>query len=362
MTILKHTSNPQERRSSRWLLPGAHMESSVGPDRQCRFYMTTPIPEPGLALLRAAGHVHIPDEPPNPAQLHAACTSGEFDVIVAQLSDRFESNLLASARIRGISNYAVGFNNIEIPAATANSIMVANTPDVLTDATADIALALMLATSRRIVEADAFVRAGHFTGWHPTLLLGRDLAGRTLGLAGFGRIARATARRALAFGMNVAFCPRPPHDRAVSEDELTEFGGRVRHTDWDDLVVSSDYLSLHLPLNEQTHHLVDQSVLEAMQPSAILVNTARGAIVDEAALVEALRSGVIAAAGLDVYEDEPLLASGLIELPNAVLLPHIGSATTSVRSKMAELCATNAVAMAQSRLPPHAVNPDAWQR
>ncbi|MEV0685292.1 D-glycerate dehydrogenase [Nocardia sp. NPDC050378] len=325
-----------------------------------RFYVTTPIPEPALTLLRAAGSVEVPDETPNRARLREVCVSGDYDVVVAQLRDTFDADLLSAAKIRGISNYAVGFNNVDIDAATANSILVGNTSGVLTDATADVAMLLIMATARRAVEADAFLRSGQFTGWEPNLLLGQDVSGRKLGLAGFGRIARATAKRALAFGMQVLFCPRPPGGRPVPDEELGVFAGLVTHTDWDTLVTTSDYLSLHVPLNAQTRHLVDAGVLAAMKPSAILINTARGPVVDEAALVAALQSGEIAGAGLDVYEDEPNLAPGLADLPNTVLLPHIGSATVSVRAEMARLCAENAVAMAQNRIPPHPVNPEAW--
>ncbi|WP_272913902.1 NAD(P)-dependent oxidoreductase, partial [Rhodococcus sp. BS-15] len=189
---------------------------------------------------------------------------------------------------------------------------------------------------------------------------GSDVSGRVLGLAGFGRIARATARRALAFGMTVKFCPRPPGDREVSENELGEFAGRVEHASWDEIVTTSDFLSLHVPLSDSTHHLVDATVLGAMKPSAIVINTARGPVIDEAALVTALREGTVAAAGLDVYEREPSLEPGLADLPNTVLLPHVGSATVSVRSEMARLCATNAAAMFGGSMPPHPVNPDAW--
>ncbi|MCQ4117935.1 NAD(P)-dependent oxidoreductase [Rhodococcus tibetensis] len=281
---------------------------------RARFYVTTPIPEPALTLLRGAGSVDVPDELPDAARLREVCVSGDYDVVVSQLRDTFDADLLAAAKIRGISNYAVGFNNVDIGAATANSILVGNTPGVLTDATADVAMLLIM----------------------------------------------ATAKRALAYGMQVLFCPRPPGDRPVPDEELGEFAGLVTHTDWDTLVTTSDYLSLHVPLNAQTRHLVDAGVLAAMKPSAILINTARGPVVDETALVAALKSGEIAGAGLDVYEDEPALAPGLAELSNTVLLPHLGSATVSVRAEMARLCAENAVAMAQNRIPPHPVNPEAW--
>ena len=323
-----------------------------------RILVTLPIPEPGMEILRRAADVDVVALDHD--ALAERCASGDYDVVVSQLRDRFDSALLATARLRGISNYAVGVDNIDVGGATARGIVVGNTPGVLTDSTADIALLLMLATARRALEADRTVRAGEFTGWAPELMLGTDVSGRVLGLAGFGRIARATARRALGFGMTVRFCPRPPSDRPVDDEELGEFGGRVEHVSWDELVATSDFLSLHVPLTESTHHLVDARVLGAMKTSAILVNTARGPVVDESALVEALRGGVITGAGLDVYENEPATAPGLSELANTVLLPHVGSATVSVRSEMARLCAENAVAMAAGTMPPHAVNPEAW--
>jgi glyoxylate reductase len=323
-----------------------------------RILVTSEIPAPGMDILRAAGEVDLREL--DHEQLVEACASGTYSVVVSQLRDRFDAELLATASITGIANYAVGFDNIDISAATRHGITAANTPGVLTDSTADIAMLLILSTARRAVEADAFVRSGSFTGWEPELLLGSDVSGRVLGLAGFGRIARATARRALGFGMTVKFCPRPPGDREVSDDELGEFAGRVEHAAWDEIVATSDFLSLHVPLSDSTRHLVDAAVFEAMKPSAILINTARGPVVDEAALVVALREKWIAAAGLDVYEREPALEPGLAELSNTVLLPHVGSATVSVRSEMARLCATNAVAMLRGELPPHPVNPEAW--
>jgi glyoxylate reductase len=321
------------------------------------FLVTTAIPEPGLQLLRDAGQVTVLAEPPDYGTLAALSASGDFDVVLTQLRDRMDAPLLAAARVRGVSNFAVGYNNIDVDAATRHGIMVGNTPGVLTDATADIAMLLILGTARRVVEADRLVRDGRFHGWEPELLLGRDVSGAVLGLAGFGRIARATARRALGFGMEVLFAPRPPGDRHVSDDELGGFAGKVRQVPWNELVQRSDFLSLHVPLTDQTRHLVDGDVLQSMKPGAILINTARGPVVHEAALVEALRSGTIAGAGLDVFEDEPQLAPGLAALPNTVLLPHVGSATVPVRNEMARLSALNAVAIAEGRLPPHAVNP-----
>jgi glyoxylate reductase len=260
------------------------------------FLVTTAIPDPGLQLLSDAGTVTVLPSPPDYDTLAALCASGEYDVVLTQLRDVVDAPLLASARVKGVSNFAVGYNNIDVDAATRHGILVGNTPGVLTDATADIAMLLILGTARRVVEADRLVRDGKFHGWEPELLLGRDVSGAVLGLAGFGRIARATARRALGFGMEVLFAPRPPGHRPVSDVELGEFAGKVRQVSWDELVERSDFLSLHVPLNEQTRHLVDRAVLERMKPDAILINTARGPVVDEAALVEALRDRVIAGA------------------------------------------------------------------
>jgi glyoxylate reductase len=321
------------------------------------FLVTTAIPEPGLQLLSDAGQVTVLPEPPGYGTLARLCASGDYDVVLTQLRDVIDAPLLAEARVKGVSNYAVGYNNVDVDAATRHGILVGNTPGVLTDATADIAMLLILGTARRVVEADRLVRDGNFHGWEPELLLGRDVSGAVLGLAGFGRIARATARRALGFGMKVIFSPRPPGTRVVSDDELGEFAGKVQQVAWPELVERSDFLSLHVPLNEQTRHLVDADVLHRMKPDAILINTARGPVVDEAALVAALRTGVIAGAGLDVFEDEPQLAAGLADLPNTVLLPHVGSATVRVRSEMARLSALNAIAIAEGRLPLHPVNP-----
>jgi glyoxylate reductase len=321
------------------------------------FLVTTAIPDPGLKLLSDAGRVTVLPEPPDYETLAALCASGDYDVVLTQLRDVIDAPLLADACLRGVSNFAVGYNNIDVDAATRHGIIVGNTPGVLTDATADIAMLLILGTARRVVEADRFVRAGNFHGWEPELLLGCDVSGAVLGLAGFGRIARATARRALGFGMEVIFSPRPPAERHVSDEELGGFAGKVRQVPWDELVERSDFLSVHVPLNDQTRHLVDADVLRRMKPDAILINTARGPIVHEAALVDALRDNIIAGAGLDVFEDEPRLAPGLAELPNTVLLPHVGSATVPVRREMARICALNAVAMAEGLMPLHPVNP-----
>jgi glyoxylate reductase len=326
-----------------------------------RFLVTKAIPEPGMVMLARAGSVDVLDAAPTSPELARLCQSGRYDVVVAHLDDDVSAPTIAGAGIRGVSLYAAGVNNVDLNAASRHGIVVANTPDVLTDATADMAMLLMLAAARRCIEADRFLREGRFVGWAPDLMLGTDISGATLGLAGFGRIARATARRALAFGMHVQYCARPPTDAPSSRPDLAELTGRVEAVNWQHLVATSDVLSLHVPLTPATHHLVDASVLRAMRRSAVLVNTARGALVDEAALVEALKGRRIAAAGLDVYENEPAVAPGLVELSNTVLLPHVGSATHTVRAEMARLCAANAIALARGELPATAVNPLAWE-
>ncbi|SDX68392.1 glyoxylate reductase [Saccharopolyspora shandongensis] len=321
------------------------------------FLVTTPLPDPGMQMLRAAGDVVVPDRELTAEELTAVCSSGSHDVVVAQLINIFDETTLAAATVRGISNYAVGYDNVDVAAATNHGILVCNTPGVLTAATADLAMLLILATARRCVEADAYLRSGRFRGWRPELLLGADITGASLGLVGFGRIARATAERALGFGMTVRYTAR----RAVPDDDLGPLAGRVQHAEFDELVRTSDFLSLHVPLNADTHHLIDADVLRAMKPTAYLINTARGPVVNEQALVAALRDGQIAGAGLDVYEHEPDVADGLADLANTTLLPHLGSATRSVRATMARRCAANAIAMARGEMPEHPVNPEAWR-
>ncbi|PBB09121.1 D-glycerate dehydrogenase [Kocuria sp. WRN011] len=321
-----------------------------------RFLVTREIPEPGPSILKEAGDVVIKDGV-SADELREAVTSGEYDVVLPQVSDKFDAELLSQAKIRGIANYAVGYNNIDVPAAAENGIAVGNTPDVLNDATANTAMLLLLGAARRAHEASEYLREGRFTGIGPNLLVGQDITGATLGIAGMGRIGKAVAQRALGFGMKVIFTQRPPHDRPVSDDELGDLAGRVTQVPWDELVETSDFISLHVPLTEETTHLIDRKVLRRMKSTAVLVNTARGPVVDENALVRALRDREIFAAGLDVYENEPEMADGLVELPNAFLLPHVGSAEGGSRAGMARKAAENAVAMARGETPPYEVKP-----
>jgi glyoxylate reductase len=268
------------------------------------------------------------------------------DGLIALLTDRVDDALLDAAgpQLRVVANHAVGVDNVDVAACTRRGVVVTNTPDVLTEATADMTFALLLAAARRIVEGDALVRGGGWTGWAPTQHLGADVGGATLGLIGRGRIGEAVARRAAGFGMRVIHTARS--------------GG----VPLDELLVTSDFVSLHCPLTPETRHIIDARALARMKPTAILVNTARGACVDEAALAEALAAGRIAGAGLDVFEAEPQVHPGLRASAKVVLAPHAGSATTSARRRMGEICATAVRDVLEGRRPPTVVNPEVYDR
>lgn len=322
-----------------------------------RFLFTTAVPGAAADMLRKIGEVDVADSLTH-AQLVDAAHSGEYDVIITQLDNQVDAEVLEGSTLKGVANYAVGFNNIDVKKATELGIYVGNTPDVLSDATANIAFLLLLGAARRAHEGERLVRSGGFTGFTPDLLLGADVSGTRLGIAGFGRIGKAMARRALGFGMEVVFVQRPPKDREVSEAELGDLAGKVTQVNWEELLETSDHISLHVPLTAQTKHLIGAKELAAMKDTAVLINTARGPVVDEAALVAALHEGTIFAAGLDVYENEPTLAEGLAELDNVFVLPHIGSAEWATRGRMGEMCAENAIAMASGKVPPFPVNPE----
>jgi len=282
-----------------------------------RVRVRTGVPEIALRVLAGAGL----DADVGPLEVDGC------DALLCLLTDRIDAEFLARApRLRIVANLAVGTDNIDLAAARARGVAVSNTPDVLTDATADLAFALLLAAARRLAWADRYVRGGGFVGWRPDLGVGLDVTGRTLGIVGWGRIGRAVAERARGFRMEVIWSGR---NGGVPLDELLE---------------RSDFVSLHVSLTPETRHLIGERELRRMRPHALLVNTARGPIVDEAALVRALRAGWIAAAGLDVFEREPALAAGLVDLPQVVLAPHLGSATTATRGRMAALAATSIVA------------------
>jgi glyoxylate reductase len=317
----------------------------------CTICITRHIPEAAINLLQdALGPVKV-----NPHD--RSLTPGELcefvaraDAVLSMLADRVDAAVMDAAgpQLRVVANYAVGYNNIDLQAATHRHIVVTNTPGVLDDATADLTWSLLLAAARRIVEADAHVRTGTWTGWDPLQFLGVDVAGQTIGIVGGGRIGTAVARRATGFGMRILYTGRQSHH------EIEAIGG-VR-VDLRALLAESDFVSLHVPLTAQTRHMIGEAELACMKSTAVLVNTSRGPVVHEQALVEALRNGRIAAAGLDVYENEPIPAPGLVALPNVVILPHIGSATHKTRQRMAIMAAQSIVDVLQGRQPRHVVN------
>jgi len=277
---------------------------------------------------------------------------------ITLLTDRVDEEFLDAAgpQLKIVANYAVGFDNIDVEACTRRGVLASNTPEVLTETTADTAFALMMAAARRIAEGDRFVRSGAPWVWGPLMMLGQDVHHATLGIVGFGRIGQALARRARGFSMRVLYHDmyRPP---AEVEREL---GADYR--DLDDLLHESDFVSLHTSLTPQTRHLINARRLALMKPTAVLVNTSRGPVIDEQALAEALRQGQIFAAGLDVFEREPDVHPGLLACDNAVLIPHLGSATVKTRLAMAGLAVDNLLAALEDRHPPTLLNPQAWEQ
>jgi len=314
-----------------------------------RVAVTRRLPEPVEAMLRERfdARLNADDRPRSTAELADAIRAA--DALLPTVTDRLTAEVLGAAPRRAliVANFGAGHDNIDLAAARANGIAVTNTPDVLTDSTADLAMALLLAVARRVGEGERHLRAGAWTGWRPTHMLGTGVTGKTLGIVGMGRIGRAVARRARGgFGMRILYwTPRP-----LEDPEIADLGAERLGT-LDDLLGASDVVSLHAPSTPATRHLIDATRLGRMRRGAFLINTARGNLVDEAALVEALRAGTIAGAGLDVYEAEPELAPGLGELENAVLLPHLGSATTETRIAMGERAVENLVAFFDGRPP-----------
>ncbi len=302
--------------------------------------------DPGLEVVRPADGVVMTAE-------EIAAALPEATAVIPLLSHRLDASALERApALRVVANVAVGYDNVDVPAATARGVLVTNTPDVLTEATADLAWALILGVAREVVKNDRFLREGRYTQWLPGRLLGADVHGRTLGIVGFGRIGQAVARRGRGFGMRVLY--HQPRRLAPAEEEPFA----AQWVPLDRLLAESDFVSLHCPLNEDTHHLMDAARLVQMRPTAHLINTARGPVVDETALAEALRAGVIAGAGLDVYEREPQVHPALLPLDNAVLLPHVGSATRSTREAMASLAVEAVADWLAGRRPAHLVNPE----
>jgi lactate dehydrogenase-like 2-hydroxyacid dehydrogenase len=322
-----------------------------------RVFVTRIIRDKGLDLVKEACQADIwPEELPPGREALLERVRG-VDGLLCLLTDRIDSEVMDAAGpdLKVISNHAVGFDNINVAAATQRGIPVGNTPGILTDATADMAFALMMAAGRRVVEAEKFLRAGKWKTWGPSLLLGVDFAGATLGIVGFGRIGQAVAKRATGFDMRVLYydpnaSPRYPDLNAVS-------------TDLDTLLYVSEFVSLHVPLTPDTRHLVDAEFLLKMKPNAVLVNTSRGGVVDQTALYETLKERRIFAAALDVTDPEPLpLDSPLLTLDNCLIVPHIASASVHSRDMMAFLAAENLIAGVNGERLPHCVNPEVYQR
>jgi glyoxylate reductase len=305
-----------------------------------KVFVTRRIPAAGLGRIEAVCDTEVwPEQMPPPYELlrqkAVAC-----DGLVSLLTDRIDAALLdASPRLKVVSNYAVGFNNVDVPAATARGVAVGNTPGVLTDATADMAFCLLIAAARRVVEGHQYAQAGQWKTWEPLGHLGQDLVGRTLGIVGMGRIGHALARRCRAgWDMRVLY-----HDVYRNEKAEAELG--ARQVDLDTLLRESDFVSVHTDLNETTRGLFNRTQFAKMKPTAVFINTARGPIVNEPDLIDALERGVIFAAGLDVTDPEPpVLPSKLLTLPNLIVAPHIASATIGTRNAMAEICAANLLA------------------
>lgn len=324
----------------------------MGSKREGRnVYVTRPIPEPGLDLLRQSCDVEVnpKDEMVSKEELLEKVKGR--DALLCLLTEKIDKEIIetASPNLKVIANYAVGYDNIDVASATEHGVYVTNTPGVLTDTTADMAWALMFSVARRIVEADRFCRAGKFKGWSANLFLGGDIYGKTLGLVGVGRIGAAVAMRTKGFNMRVLYVD-VRHNYEIEREV-----GAIK-VDMDTLLKESDFVSLHVPLMPETRHLIGRRSLTMMKPTAYLINTSRGPVVDEVALAEALRNKVIAGAGLDVYEFEPQITPELLELDNVVLAPHIASGTVETRTKMAIMAAENIIAVLDGRTPPNAVN------
>lgn len=316
-----------------------------------RVAVTGKIPSGGLERLKAEHEVTAWEKDDTISRAELLTMVAGADAIVSLLTEKIDDELLDAAgpQLKSVSNVAVGYNNIDVPACEKRGVQVTNTPGVLTEATADIAMSLILMATRRLGEGERVIRAQGPWQWGMFYMLGMGLQGRQLGIVGMGQIGIATARRAKAFGMNIAYTRRSPlEDNVIKELD-------AKYMSMDELIESSDVLSLHCPYSPATHHLMSENQFARMKKTAFLINTARGPIVHEQALVDALKSGQIAGAGLDVFENEPAVNPGLLELDNAVLIPHLGSATVETRAAMADIAATNALAILAGAQAPNLV-------
>ena len=324
-------------------------------DSMFNVFVTRKLPGNGLDKLRSLCNVTVYPEDRNISKGELLKVVGNQDALITMLSDPIDSDVIqAGEKLKVIANYAVGFNNINLEAANARKIAVVNTPDVLSNASADFAWALLMSTARRVIEGDSMTRSGQFVGWAPELLLGVEVYGKTLGIIGAGRIGQGVAERATGFGMRTLYHNRNPLPKEVEKKYNMEY------VDLNTVLKESDFISLHCPLTPQTKHLIGKDELDKMKPTAVLINTARGPVVDEVALIDALKQGTIYGAGLDVFEDEPALKPGLAQLPNVVLAPHIASAGIETRSKMVDLVVNDVLAVREGRHPKNLVNRDIY--
>jgi len=322
-----------------------------------KVYVTRLIPEEGLEMVKEFCEAKVWEgelPPPRDVLLEEV---REIEGLLCLLTEKVDAELMdAAPKLKVVSNMAVGYDNIDVAEATKRGIVVGNTPGVLTDTTADLAFALLMAAARRIVEGDRFVRAGKWKTWGPKLLLGRDVYGATLGIIGLGRIGSAVAKRARGFDMRILY-----YDIRRREDLEEEWG--IEYADLDTLLAESDFVTIHTILSPETYHLIGERELKLMKKTAILVNAARGPIVDPKALYKALKDGEIAYAALDVTEPEPIRPDDpLLELENIIVVPHIGSASIATRTKMATMAAENLIAGLKGEMPPHCVNPEALEK
>ncbi len=318
---------------------------------QPTLYISRLLPDSVMTVARQ--QFQLVNEPRDVAPSWEAVKSGlrEADAAICTLTDRLDASILAEVtRLKILANYAVGYNNIDLVAAATRGIVVTNTPDVLTDSTADLTWALILAVARRVAEGDAYVRSGAWAGWAPTQMLGTDVSGKVLGIVGMGRIGQSVAQRAAGFNMRICHTSRTLHHSGRLSDQWEQ-------RTLPDLLRDADFVSLHVPLTPSTHHLIGSRQLALMKPTAFLINTSRGAIVEEPALVDALLQRRLAGAGLDVFEQEPVFHPSLRELRQVVLLPHLGSATLATRVRMGMICLENIAAVLAGKPAPNQVNP-----
>lgn len=322
-----------------------------------KVYVTRRIPEEGLDIVRKVADVKVWEGQLPPPREVIIKEVAEVDGLISLLTDKIDGEVMdAGKRLKVISNYAVGFDNVDIPAATKRGIIVTNTPGVLTETTADFAFTLLMATARRVVEADRHTRKGLWKTWEPMGFLGQDIHHATLGLVGFGRIGREMAKRASGFSMKVIY-----YDLVRNEAAEKELG--VEYMDLPELLKRADFVSLHVPLTESTYHLIGAKELALMKKTAILINTARGPVVDLKALYAALKEGRIAGAGLDVTEPEPIDPDDpILSLDNLVIAPHIASASITTRTRMACMAGENCVAALLGKMPPNPVNPEVLKK